>query len=118
MAGIERRKTVKVRFGKRKRIQFTDQYHPKQGIISMLIGVGTVILLCVLFVLSSNAKGNAGLFVGGLGMVDLAISVFGFVLAVKCFKKEEIYVITPTLGAVFNGMMIIGCMLLYVIGAV
>ena len=41
-----------------------------------------------------------------------------FVMAIKCFKKEDIYMVTPTLGAVLNGIMVISCMLLYVMGAV
>ena len=107
-----------IRFGKRGRIRFTDKSHPVQGIISTLIGMGAVVLLCVLFILSSKAKGNSGLYMGILGMFDLAISITGFVMAIKCFKKEDIYMVTPTLGAVLNGIMVISCMLLYVMGAV
>lgn len=109
---------MQIRFGRRKKIQFTDRSHPMQGIISTMVGVISVAFLCVLFVLSCRAKGNAGLFIGILGMLDLAVSVFGFILSLKCFQKEDIYMITPTLGAVLNGMMIISCMLLYVMGAV
>jgi hypothetical protein len=109
---------LQIRFGRRKRIQFTDKTHPAQGIAAALVGVASVIFLGVLFMLSSRQKGNAGLFVGVLGMLDLAISIAGFVMAVKCYKKEDIYMITPTIGAVLNGLMIISCMLLYVIGSV
>ena len=107
-----------IRIGKRNRIQFTDKTHPVQGIISTLIGVGALVLLCVLFILSSKAKGNAGLFAGVLGMADLAVSIAGFIMAIKCFEKDDIYMVTPTLGAVLNGIMVISCMLLYVMGAV
>lgn len=109
---------MQIRFGKRRRIRFTDKTHPVQGIVSSLIGIGTVALICVLFILSSRAKGNAGLLVGVLGMFNMAVSAVGFVMAVKCFKKEDIYVVTPTIGAVLNGIMLIFCMLLYVMGAV
>lgn len=109
---------MQVRFGRRKKIQFTDKIHPMQGIIAALVGLVSVALLCTLFILSYQSKGNSGLYIGFLGMLDLAVSVVGFVMAVKCFKKEDIYILTPTLGAVINGMMIISCMLLYVMGAV
>lgn len=109
---------MQIRFGRRKNIRFTDKTHPAQGIAAALTGVCSVVLLNVLFVLSSKAQGDAGLFVGVLGMLDLAISIVGFVLALKCYKKEDIYMITPTLGAVLNGLMIISCMLLYVLGSV
>ena len=109
---------MQIRFGRRKKIQFTDKTHPLQGLIAALVGVASVVFLCVLFTLSCKAKGGSGLYIGVLGMLDMALSVFGFVMAVKCFKKEDIYIITPTLGAVLNGMMMISCMLLYVMGAV
>lgn len=115
---LEMREKMQIRFGKRKRIQFTDKSHPVQGVLSSIIGVCTVVFMCVLFVLSSRAKGAAGLYVGVLGMLNLAISVVGFVIAVKCYKKEDIYMLTPTLGAILNGLMVIGGMLLYVSGAV
>lgn len=108
---------MQIRFGRRKKIQFTDKIHPPQGIIAALIGLVSVVLLCVLFTLSYQSKGNSGLYIGVLGMLDLAVSIVGFIMAVKCFKKEDIYIFTPTLGAVLNGMMIICCMLLYVTGA-
>ncbi len=109
---------MQIRIGRHKKIQFTDKSHPVQGIVASLVGFGAVALLVVLFWLSSRAKGNSGLFVGGLGMLDLAVSVAGFILAIRCYKKEDIYMLTPTLGAVINGVMIICCMLLYVMGAV
>lgn len=109
---------MQIRFGKRRRIRFTDKYHPVEGIISSVIGVLSVVFLCILFVLSSKARGTAGLYVGVLGMLNLAISIVGFVMAVKCYKKEDIYMLTPALGAILNGLMVISGMLLYVSGAV
>jgi hypothetical protein len=109
---------LQIRFGSRKKIRFTDKTHPAQGIAAALIGVCSLVFLNVLFMLSSKAQGNAGLFIGVLGMLDLAVSIVGFVLALKCYKKEDIYMLTPALGAVLNGLMIICCMLLYVVGSV
>lgn len=108
---------MQIRIGSRKRIQFTDKSHPVMGIISMIIGSCSFILLLVLCIFSSKAKGTSGLEAGVLGVLDFFASVLGFVLAVKCCRKEDIYMITPTIGAVLNGLLVILCMILYVIGA-
>lgn len=108
---------MKIRIGSRKKIQFTDKTHPVQGIISVILGVCSFALLLVLFVLSSKEKGAAGLEAGALGMLGFIISLIGFILALRCYRKEDIYLIMPSLGAVLNGLLVILCMILYVIGA-
>lgn len=107
-----------VRFGKRRRIQFTDHVHPKAGIASVVIGMVSLIMLIALFVISMRAGGRAGVLVGILGMMVLAASVTGFVLAVKCYARDDIYRITPAAGSVINGILVVIGMLLYVSGAV
>lgn len=109
---------MQIRFGSRKKIQFTDKVHPVSGILSVVIGVAALAGLVTLCVMSSSVKGNSGILVGVLGLVVLAASIVGFMMAAKCYKKDEIYIITPAIGSVLNGFLILVCLLLYVIGAV
>lgn len=109
---------MQIRFGSRKKIQFTDKTHPVSGIFSVIIGVAALAGLVTLCLLSGSAKGNSGMVVGVFGLVVLAASVIGFILAAKCYKKDEIYMATPAIGTVVNGLLILICVLLYVIGAV
>lgn len=109
---------MQIRFGKRKRIQFTDKYHPAMGILSLCIGVAALGFLIALFFWSSSEGGKLGSFCGYLGVLDLFVSLVGFILAVRCYRQEDIYVMTPMIGSVLNGMLIIIGMILYVIGSV
>lgn len=109
---------MQIRFGNRKRIQFTDKKHPVMGIVSTGIAIVAWILLIVLFFLSSTAKGTAGIAIGFAGVLVLATSAFGFVMAIRSYKKEDIYMITPTVGAILNGVLVVLCLLLYVMGTV
>lgn len=109
---------MQVRFGSRKKIQFTDKTHPVSGIVSVIIGVAALAGLVTLCLLSGSAKGNSGMVVGVFGLMVLIAGVIGFILAAKCYKKDEIYMATPAIGTVVNGLLILICVLLYVIGAV
>lgn len=108
---------MNIRIGSRKRIQFTDKTHPVPGIISVILGFCSFVLLLVLCILSSKAKGAAGMEVGTLGILDFAVSLTGFIMAVKCYRKEDIYLLMPSIGAALNGILVILCMILYVMGA-
>ena len=50
---------MEVRFGNRKRIRFSDKKHPKHGIISVVLGVLSIIILLTLCIVSGHAKGRA-----------------------------------------------------------
>ncbi len=109
---------MQVRFGSRKRIQFTDKKHPMLGIISTMIAIAAWILMGVLFYLSSTEKGTSGIIIGFVGILVLIASAIGFLIAIRCYKKEDIYMTTPMTGAILNGFLVVLCLLLYVLGTV
>lgn len=108
---------MRVRFGKRKRILFTDRSHPIQGIVSVIFGLVALVALVSLCLLSSKAKGNAGLAVGTIGMLAMIVSIVGFFMALRCYRQEDIYRITPIIGSVLNGILFSVFLLLFFIGA-
>ncbi len=106
------------RRSRRHKIQFSDRSHPKAGIVSTVMGAVALILLIVLCLISGAARGLSGGWIGVAGMWTLILSIVGFVLAVKSYKMEDIYRITPMLGSILNGVVSVVMMLLYVQGAV
>lgn len=109
---------MRIRFGSRKKIRFTDKKHPIKGLISVALGGIVILVLSLLLFFSSASKGNSGMAVGVIGVLELIASFVGFILAVRCFKEEDVYMTTPTIGAIVNGFLVIVFLLLYVIGAV
>lgn len=107
---------MRIRIGKRRKIQFTDKKHPKRGIVSSVIATASLIMMCALFIGSSHVKGQAGISYGYLGFLNLIVSIVGLVLAFRCFKEEEIYKITPTFGVAVNGIVLISYVALYILG--
>ena len=104
---------MEVRFGNRKRIRFSDKKHPKHGIISVVLGVLSIIILLTLCIVSGHAKGRAGMEIGARGLATMVL-----VLAVRCNKEEDIYHVTPAVGSVLNGIMILLFMVLFIKGAI
>lgn len=47
---------MKIRIGRRRRIQFTDKKHPKRGIVSSVIAAASFIMMCTLFIGSESCK--------------------------------------------------------------
>lgn len=113
----EWRKGMKIRIGKRRKIQFTDKKHPFIGIVSMIIAFTSLIGMIALFIGAGMAKGNAGILYGYLGILNLIVSVVGFVFSLRCYRKEDVYMTTPAVGSVLNGIIIILYLILYFEGA-
>lgn len=109
---------MQIRFGKRRRIRFTDKTHPAAGILSVVMGTVAWIVLIILVMISGAAGGKSGLVLGVAGLLDLVFSAVGFWLAMRCYKKEDIYMTIPAAGTVLNGLLVLGLVILYVIGAV
>ena len=81
---------MQIRIGKRRKIQFTDKKHPLQGILSALLAALSFAMMIILFVCSGMEKGNGGIMYGYLGILNLLLSVTGFVLSLRCLKREDI----------------------------
>ncbi len=107
---------MNIRIGKRRRIQFTDKKHPFWGIVASLLALGALVMMVVLFVCAGNARGQGGIAYGYLGICNLVLSIVGFVMALRCYKQDDIYLTTPTIGSIVNGIIIIIYLILYIMG--
>lgn len=108
---------MEVRIGKRKKIQFSDKTHPPRGIVSVILGGLALLILVILCIISGRAKGQAGIGIGFAGICALGMSFIGFVMAVRCSRDEDIYMVTPAVGSVLNGTLTLMLMVLFFIGA-
>ncbi len=103
-------------FGKRRKIQFTDKTHPMMGIVSAGIGVVCLIVTLVLFIGAGKAKGHAPAWYGYIGTLDMLVSLFGFIIGIRCLRQEDIYITTPSIGITLNGILTLGFILLLFVG--
>lgn len=97
-------------------IHFSGRRHSKTGILSAVIGAVVVLGFLAISVISGLAKGNGGFILGVLGLLLFALSIFGFILSYKAYKKKDIFLRFPVIGAVLNGFMIILLLIIYILG--
>ena len=110
-------------FNKRKKkrkkegeLRLTDKKHPISGIWSVLVGIFAFIMFIVTCFMSGDGGGNGGMIVGVVGILCFIISITGFILSWMSLRKENIRYLFPTIGAVVNGLQIIGYMVIYIWG--
>ena len=97
-------------------IHFSGRRHTKTGILSMIIGIATVAGFLALSFVSGMNGGRGGFALGVIGLLLFGLSVFGFILSYKAFKKKDIFYRFPIAGAILNGFMTIIYMIVYILG--
>lgn len=97
-------------------IHFSARRHTKTGIFSTVVGVVVVLGFLTISVISGLARGKGGFALGVLGILLLTLSIFGFVLSYRSFKKKDIFYRFPVIGAVLNGLMTIFLLVIYILG--
>lgn len=93
-----------------------EQYQSLQGLISICLGGTIFVLLLVLFAISYVQKGNAGGWIGVLGLLLFAASVVGIVLAVIGLRDPEARKGRSIVGLAANLVLFIGLVSLYIMG--
>lgn len=97
-------------------IHFSGRRHSKMGICSALIGIVTVLGFLTISMVSGFRSGKGGFALGIIGIFLFALSLFGFVLSYKTFKKKDIFYRFPVIGVILNGIMSIVFLIIYLIG--
>ncbi len=97
-------------------IHFSGRRHTKMGIISMVIGIVAVAGFLTLSIISGLKGGQGSFILGVIGLFLFGLSVFGFILSYKAYKKKDIFYRFPIIGAVLNGFMTIIFMIVYILG--
>ena len=128
----------------RRSYKFTDKKHTKQGLMSVacaaasliftgisleiaygksgqagsIVGCGgtALILTAASLSLAYQRSGQAGSIVSLLGVFAMLASVVGFVLALRGFQEEDVYVISSQIGVVVDGLLFILWAMVCVIG--
>ncbi len=98
-------------------LRLTDKRHPALAIVAVITGLISLGVFAAACIVSGEHGGKADMTVGMIGLLCLALSLIGFVMAWLSLHKENIRPLFPTIGSVLNGLLVIGYMLLYIWGA-
>jgi uncharacterized membrane protein len=85
------------------------------------VGFGIVIIALMALMLSVNfaflKKGNAGLFIGDLGVLSMIVALVGVVVEILSLTEEDIYKLIPSIGTVLGCLTLLSWVGIYVMGA-
>jgi len=101
---------------KKEMIHFSGRRHTKLGILSTIIGIVVVLGFIAISIISSSDIGEGSLLIGVIGLLLLAIAIFGFVISYKAFKEIDIFYTLPIIGSFLNGTMMVVLLILYILG--
>lgn len=101
---------------RKKNIKFTDKSHAVNGIVSTVLSGVSITLMLALVIFSYIREGNAGIYIGSIGLTALIIAIVGLVKGIKSFQERERYYLFSKIGSIVNAVIILLWIAIYVIG--
>lgn len=100
----------------RHKYKFSNKKHSVGGVISTVMAVAAAVLFGRAVVISFEARGEGGMEVGSYALSALAVAFFGCIMGILSYKESERYYTFSFIGALFNGILAIILIMLFVVG--
>ncbi len=85
----------------------------------VICGIISIVVFIILVVIATIKKGNVGFGLGMAGTAGSGLSILGLWSTIRGIKSDENMFFTfPLLGLLFNGIMILVYLIIYIIGIV
>lgn len=110
------KKRINVNKAVKGNIKFSDKSHTVNGIISTIVGAISVAIMFTIITVSCMQRGEAGVYIGAIGLTGLIIAIVGLYLGIKSFGERECYYLFSKIGCILNTVMILIWVSFYVIG--
>ena len=88
-----------------RKYKFTDKKISRGGVVSSLFVLIAAGLLYAGIYISYKADGNGGANVGMLGAGAFFVALVGFIIGIRSFKEEEVFLGFPWFGVVGNAVI-------------
>lgn len=101
---------------KRYRYSFAKKKESGKGILSVGLGITSVVLLVLAIILSMNLSREWRIITGGIGLFAMLLSVYGFFVGLAGFSEEGSMRRMSMIGSIGNGIIMIGWISLFLTG--
>ena len=102
----------------KRRYIFTDNVHPRKGILSFILGIIAAVALFLCVKAAFDAGGQADIKYGVAVFLAFGYSISGFVLGILAMKQKKIFKIFPCLGIILNALNIMTVVFLTIMGSI
>lgn len=97
-------------------LSFSSKIISTDGIICLILGIISFIMLSAAIVISVKNRGQADIYVGAMGVAGFLISFISFIISVRTLNDEYIAETIPKIAAVINFFVLLIFMGLYSYG--
>lgn len=101
---------------RRYKYAFTKRAETEGGFASVVFAGISLGLFLISACISFAWEGNAGSWIGALGVMAVLFSMCGFSMGIKSFQEREKNYRLSVLGAMSNGIFFVGWLALFLIG--
>lgn len=101
---------------RRQKYKFAKKEYAKKGKLSAGIALASLLLFLASVIISFAFHGMAGVLVGGMILLAMLLSVFGFFLGVRGYSEKGCYHTFCTVGSISNGLLCFLYLALFSIG--
>lgn len=98
------------------KFKFAKKVYAKKGKLSSVLAGVSLVLFFAAGILSFAFRGKAGVYVGGIALMAMLFSVYGFYLGLSGYSEKECSHIFCTVGAIANGILMVVWLALFLIG--
>ena len=102
----------------KRRYIFTDNVHPRKGILSFILSVIAAFALISCVKAAFDAGGQPDIKYGVAVFLAFGYSIAGLVLGILAMKQKKIFKIFPGLGIIINTLNILTVVFLTIMGSI
>lgn len=97
-------------------MRFQSKKRSKEGVTGFVLSLIAAVGFMILCIVSAVAKGEAGEFVGAIGLGIMFLCVGSFSLSLKGLKERDVFTRLPFAGLLISGALFVVLFCLYILG--
>ncbi len=101
---------------KRKTYSFEERRQSQRGITSTVVGLLAFVIFFALILISCYHGGNAGAYLGSIGITAMVMTIYGLVCGLASFQERNKIYTFSKIGSLLNGILIAGWIGLILLG--
>lgn len=98
------------------KVKFSDRHLSVGGVLSIILGSISILLIFIGIVMSFFYKGNAPLVVGAIGLSAFMFDIAGLVIGLYSFKESDKYYQVSIIGSMMCGITFIFMLSIFLMG--
>ena len=103
---------------KAKSFMFTTKHHSFSGVLGIVIGVITAIVMSFGIFLAYSNKGASNIAMGGASLFALILNIVGIVAGAPALTERDIHKWVPIASIIFNSIVLVVWVMLLIWGNV